>query len=431
MIKQIITTCHLLAATIIPLQATAQITVEECHELARQNYPLLKKYDLIGSTTSYTIKNINKGYLPQIAVNGQASYQSDVATLPSALSDMLENNGYNVKGLEKDQYKIGVDINQLIWDGGNLSAQKEVAKKEEAVQTAQTDIDMYALKERVNNLFFGILLIDERIKQNKDLQTLLSDNCRKLEAMLDNGTAMKADVDVMKAEYLGACQQYTELASMKRSYQQMLAIFIGKDMQSVSSLAKPKVAMPADTDNYRPELMYYSALISKTDAQRELLNASLLPKISIFAQGYYGYPGYDMFNDMFDHDWTLNGIIGIRVSWNISSFYTDKNERRKLDLAKEQTETARETFLFNNRLEYTKEAEAVEKYKSMIKEDAEIISLRTSVRQAAEAKLDNGIIDINNLLQEINRENNAQISGSTHEIEMLKSIYDMKNTLNQ
>ena len=312
------------------------LSLEECQRLAWTNYPLLKKYNLIEQTTSYSIKNINRGYLPQLSFNGQASYQSDAANLPDVLSDMLESNGYDYKGLGKDQYKLALDLNQVIWDGGNMEAQKKVTKLEGKVQTAQTDVDMYAIRERVNELFFGILFIEDKIKLNQELQTLLQDNCRKLENRLAHGTAMKADVNVMWAEYLKAQQDMTALASMKTSYQQMLAIFTGKEASDITNLQKPEASMPASHENQRPELNLFAAQMAKTDAQKKQLNAGICPKLSLFAQGYYGYPGFDMFGDMFDHNLSLNGIVGVKFSWNIGRLYTHKNDKRKLDLARRQ-----------------------------------------------------------------------------------------------
>lgn len=431
MTKYLRTICTLISIITIPLSAGAQLTLDECQKLAQENYPLLKKYELIRQTTSYSIKNINKGYLPQLSFTGQATYQSDVATLPDALSNMLESSGYDYKGLNKDQYKISMDLNQVIWDGGNLKAQKKVTTLQGEVQIVQTDVDMYAIRDRVNNLFFGILLIEDKIRLNEDLQRLLSSNCQKLESMLANGTAMQADVDVVRAELLNTQQQMTELLSTKESYQKMLSIFIGKDETAVSTLQKPSSIMPATLDNFRPELKLFNTQLQQANAQKKLLNAGLRPKISLFAQGGYGYPGYDMFNDMFDHDWTLNGMIGIRLTWNISNLYTHKNEKRKIDLSRRQIETNRDIFLFNNSLLSTQEEASIWKYRKMITEDKEIIGLRTSVRQAAEAKLEHGIIDVNNLLQEITRENHARIEQSSHEIEMLKNIYELKNTINQ
>ena len=408
-----------------------QLTLEECQQLAQENYPLLKRYNLIQQTTEYSLQNINRGYLPQLVFSGQATYQSDVATLPELLTNLLAQNGYAVKGLDKDQYQIALDLNQIIWDGGNLKAQKENVTAQGEIQTKQTDVDMYNIRERINNLYFGILLIEDKIRLNQDLQTLLQSNCDKLESMRQNGTAMQADVNAIRAEYLKTNQQLTELTSMRQSFQQMLTLFIGKQVTANTTLLKPNATLPISLENLRPELQMFDAQLQQTEAQRRLLNSEVRPRLSLFAQGFYGYPGYNMFEDMFNHDFSLNGLVGVRLSWNISKLYTHKNDKRKLVLAQNQIENAREVFLFNNQLQSTQEQEAIERYRRMMSEDDEIIRLRTSVRQAAEAKLKHGGIDVNNLLQEITRENQARTNQSSHEIEMLKHIYELRHTVNQ
>ena len=408
-----------------------QLTLEECQQLAQENYPLLKRYNLIQQTTEYSLQNINRGYLPQLVFSGQATYQSDVATLPELLTNLLAQNGYAVKGLDKDQYRIALDLNQIIWDGGNLKAQKENVTAQGEIQTKQTDVDMYNIRERINNLYFGILLIEDKIRLSQDLQTLLQSNCDKLESMRQNGTAMQADVNAIRAENLKTNQQLTELTSMRQSFQQMQTLFIGKQVTANTTLLKPNATLPISLENLRPELQMFDAQLQQTEAQRRLLNSEVRPRLSLFAQGFYGYPGYNMFEDMFNHDFSLNGLVGVRLSWNISKLYTHKNDKRKLVLAQNQIENAREVFLFNNQLQSTQEQEAIERYRKMMSEDDEIIRLRTSVRQAAEAKLKHGVIDVNNLLQEITRENQACTNQSSHEIEMLKHIYELRHTVNQ
>ena len=408
-----------------------QLTLEECQQLAQENYPLLKRYNLIQQTTEYSLQNINRGYLPQLVFSGQATYQSDVATLPELLTNLLAQNGYAVKGLDKDQYRIALDLNQIIWDGGNLKAQKENVTAQGEIQTKQTDVDMYNIRERINNLYFGILLIEDKIRLSQDLKTLLQSNYDKLESMRQNGTAMQADVNAIRAEYLKTNQQLTELTSMRQSFQQMLTLFIGKQVTANTTLLKPNATLPISLENLRPELQMFDAQLQQTEAQRRLLNSGVRPRLSLFAQGFYGYPGYNMFEDMFNHDFSLNGLVGVRLSWNISKLYTHKNDKRKLVLAQNQIENAREVFLFNNQLQSTQEQEAIERYRKMMSEDDEIIWLRTSVRQAAEAKLKHGVIDVNNLLQEITRENQARTNQSSHEIEMLKHIYELRHTVNQ
>lgn len=411
-----------------PILVQAQtVTLDECQQLAQENYPLITQYDLIRQTTDYTVSNISKGWLPQVSAMAQATYQSDVMTLPDPFQTMLGQQGFDVKGLRKDQYRIGIDLNQTIYDGGLISGQKNVAHLEGEVQTAQTTTDLYTIRQRVNDIYFGILLLDEKIQLNKDLQTLLQSNLDKLNSMLSNGIAMQSDVNVVRAEKLKAEQQATELASSKKSLMDMLAVFIGKE---ITELAMPQDVIVPTQSNNRPELHLFDTQIELANAQESLLNARLLPKLSVFAQGYYGYPGYDQFDAMFNRDWKLNGMIGVRLSWNIGALYTRKNDRSKLNTRRGLVESARETFLFNNHLLEIQQTDGIAKYRQMITDDHEIVALRSDVRQSAESRLEHGIIDTNNLLQEITRENQSRIDLSTHTILMLKESYDLKYTTN-
>mgnify|MGYP002551407885 FL=1 len=421
-----ITALFILMLLVLPAQGQT-VTLDECQQLAEENYPLIKQYDLIRQTTDYTVSNISKGWLPQISAMAQATYQSDVMTLPDVLQRMLGQQGLQAKGIRKDQYRVGVDINQTVYDGGLISGQKDVARLEGEVQSAQTATDLYAVRKRINDLYFGILLLDEKIRLNKDLQTLLQSNLNKLNSMLAHGVAMKSDVNTVKAEKLKAEQQATELASSRKSMTDMLSVFIGRE---VANLGMPQDVVVNTQDNKRPELQLFDSQIKLADAQEKLLNARLLPRLSVFAQGYYGYPGYNQFEAMFNRTWKLNGIVGVRLSWNIGALYTRKNDCAKLSTRRGLVESARETFLFNNRLLEIQQSDGIAKYRQLIVDDKEIVSLRSDVRRAAESKLEHGIIDTNNLLQEITRENQSRIDLSTHTILMLKESYDLKYTTN-
>ncbi len=413
------------------LTATAQLSLDECRRLARENYPLVKKYDLIAQTTDFTVENIRRGNLPRLALSAQATYQSDVAALPENLTSMLAATGRKPKGIAKDQYRIALDVQQNIWDGGDTKARRNAAEADGAIGVAQTDVELHAVGERVNQLFFGILLLDERLRLNADLQRLLLSNHAKLQAMQRGGVAMQADADAVKAEHLRAVQQQTELETSRQALRRMLALFTGLTEAETAHLEKPTAAQPDATENLRPELRLFDAQLNKTHAQRRLLDSGLMPRFSLFAQGFYGYPGYDMFDDMFSHRLGFDGIVGVRMNWNISRFYTRRNDLRRIENTRDQIENAREVFLFNNRLQTTQSEADIARFRRLAEADAEIIRLRTAVREAAEAKLRGGVVDANALLQEITRENEARIAASAHEIEMLKSIYELKQIVNQ
>ena len=416
-----------LGVAVMTMDVMAQTTLADCHKWAGQNYPLLKRYDLVKAATDYTVANANKGWLPQLSIGAQATLQSDVMTLPDGLQKMMAQTGYAPKGLKKDQYKVAIDVSQTVYDGGYIKAAKQMARAEGDTKARQNDVEMYAIRDRVNNLFFGILLVEDKLKLNDDLLKLLLDNCRKLEAMVKGGTAMQADLDALRAEYLNARQQSTELASVKESYMRMLDIFCGRDVDR--QLVRPQATIPNDIATQHPELMLLDAQKNQLTARSMQLDASIRPRLSLFAQGYYGYPGLNMFEDMFSHNWSLNGMVGVKLNWNIGSLYTHKNDKRKLSVVASEIDNAKEVFLFNNRLQSTQERLTIERYQKIMADDEDIIRLRTAVRKAAEAKLSHGIIDVNGLLQEITRENNARTQQSVHEIEMLKAIYELEYLL--
>ena len=406
---------------------TAQ-TLEECQQAAERNYPLIKQYGLIEKTTELTVANIQKGWLPQVSASAQATYQSDVVAFPDQMQAIYQQMGLDMKGLTKDQYRVGIDVSQTVYDGGAISSQKRIAREQGKVQTAQNEVNIYNVRKRVNEMYFALLMLDEQMKLNQDLQELLSGNERKLASMVKNGTAAESDWQNVKAERLKVVQQATDLEGHKQMIRRMLSTFCGIE---VKQLSRPPLTPPdSGGENRRPELKALDAQIGLYNAQEKALDAALMPKLGVFAQGFYGYPGLNMFEDMMRHDWSLNGIVGARLTWNIGALYTRKNDKAKLQLQRDLTESNRDVFLFNNNLEQIQQNENISRYKKLMADDEEIISLRQAVRKAAESKLSHGIIDVNDLVREINAENAARVQQSMHEIEMLKEIYDNKFTTN-
>ena len=403
-------------------------TLEECQQAAEKNYPVIKQYGLIAQTTELTVKNIQKGWLPQITASAQATYQSDVVSWPENIQRMYQHMGLNMKGLSKGQYKIGVDLQQVIYDGGAIGSQRTIARQEGKVQEAQTEANLYQVRKRVNEMYFSLLLLDEQIRLNDDVKALLLSSEKKLAAMVKGGTAATSDFDNVKAERLSVAQQNESLKSQRQMLQRMLSVFCGIE---VSNPEKPAAVEASASASNRPEIRLFDNQLKLTEVQEKALDTKLRPTLGLYAQGYYGYPGLNMFEDMISRKWSLNGIVGIKLSWNIGALYTHKNDKAKLKAQRELIENAREVFLFNNNMEQIQQTENVSRYRTMMQGDEEIIALRTNVRKAAESKLAHGIIDVNSLLREINNENAAKTQQAIHEIDMLKEMYNLKYTNNE
>ena len=416
-----------LALIILSSGSWAQ-TLEECQQAAEKNYPLIKQYGLIAKTTQLTVKNIQKGWLPQVTASAQATYQSAVTAWPESMQTMYQQMGLNMKGLRKDQYKIGVDLQQTIYDGGAISCQRNIAQQEGKVEEAQTETNLYQVRRRVNEMYFSLLLLNEQIQLNEDVKALLQSSEKKISAMVKGGTAATSDLDNVRAERLSVEQQNENLKQQKQMLQRMLSVFCGLE---VNNTQKPAPVQIASSVNNRPEMRLYNSQLELTEAKEKALETQLRPKLGLFAQGFYGYPGLNMFEDMMNRKWSLNGIVGIKLSWNVSAFYTHKNDKARLSAQREMIENAREVFIFNNKLEEIQQNENINRYQTMMKSDDEIIVLRTNVRKAAESKLTHGIIDVISLLREINNENAAKTQQSIHEIDMLKEMYNLKYTNNE
>jgi len=421
--KKIISFALIMMATAIQAQ-----TLEECQLAAEKNYPMIKQYDLISQTTQLTVKNIMKGWLPQIAIAAQATYQSDVTSWPESMKGTFQQLGVNMKGLSKDQYKVGIDLQQTIYDGGTISSLRSIARQEEKVQKAQVETNLYQVRKRVNEMYFSLLLLNEQIQLNDDVKALLLSSEKKLASMLKGGTIATSDFENIRAERLSVEQQNESLKSQQQMLQHLLSTFCGI---KVSNVQKPAPVETTISTNKRPEMLLFDNQLQLSSIKEKALNSQVRPKLGIFAQGFYGYPGWNMFEDMMNRKWSLNGIVGVKLSWNIGALYSLKNDKAKLRLQREMTENAREIFLFNNQLEEIQQNENIKRYHTMKQTDDEIIMLRTNIRKAAESKLAHGIIDINNLLREINNENAAKIQQTIHDIEMLKEMYNLKYTNNE
>ena len=418
----------LLLLTACPL--SAQVTLEECVKLAQDNYPLIRKYDLLNQTKAVNLSDINKSWLPQINVYGLGTVQNETPTFPESLAGLISQTGMSISGLNEWQYKIGADINQNIWDGGVSKTERKIERAEDTERRTALDVRLYAIRERVENLYFGILLIEEQAKQTRNMQTLLQSNLDKLRTMFENGTAMQSDVDMVEAQYLSTSQQLIQAESTAKSYRKVLEIFTGESLAG-QELVKPDATIPQDLLPARPELKHFEAQLQTNEARNASITASTMPKIGLFAQAYYGYPGFDYFESMMNRDLSFNMLAGVKVSWNIGAFYTKKNNRRKLRLSSDNIAVERDEFLFNTNMQTQSQLDHIDELRAVMKENDRIVELRTNVRKAAESQLDNGVIDATALLAKLTDEKQARLTASYHEIQLLQSIYQLKYTLNK
>lgn len=389
------------------------LTLETCYQLAQKNYPLIRQHELISRANSYTVANAAKGYLPQLAFSGQATYQTQVVTIPFPGAPQLS----------KDQYKVQAELNQTIWDGGNIHYQKELSRANTAIRQQQLEVNLYNIRERISQLYFGILLIEEQLKQNELRRLDIQSGVHKTEGAVANGTSLRSSLDELKAEVLNTVQARTQLNTNRQAYLQMLGLFINQSLDDNTSLAKPAPAT-MEADIRRPELKLYDYQLQSYNVQEKQLKVNYLPKVNAFVQGTYGRPTLNFVSN----DFGFYALGGVRFSWNLGSLYTNKNSRQLIQINRQDVDVQKETFLFNTRLTMTRQQIEAAQYTTLMQQDKEIIDLRASVKKAAVAQLENGVITSHDYITHVNAEDQARLALILHEIQLLQVQYDHKNT---
>lgn len=416
---------HLFSLIILlaALSSTAygQLTIDDCQAKARNNYPLIKQYDLIAKSKEYSLSNAARAYLPQLQLNARATYQSEVTAIPISLP------GVDIPQLSKDQYQVYLEVNQTLWDGGVVRSQKKITEAGADAENQQLQVDLYAVEARVNQLFFGILLLDAQLKQNQILLDELERNYVTVASYVENGIAHQADFDAIKVEQLNTQQNRIQIVSTRTAYLNMLSYMAGETIDSATALIKPNAdEWLTASDVNRPELQWFASQNRLLESQKGLLKTAYMPKLNLFVQGGGGRPGLNMLSSDFDAYY----IGGIRLAWNFGALYTLKNDLRKLSIQQQHTDARQETFLFNVHLEVIRENQDIKRLEEQMKLDDEIITLRENIRKAEAAKVANGTATVTDLMRELMRENLARQTKDTHEIDLLIAIYNIKYTTN-
>ncbi|MDE6783004.1 MAG: TolC family protein [Paramuribaculum sp.] len=420
----------LIACLLCDTAIRAQITIEECVDKAMANYPAIVRYQLLDITESIDLADITTSWYPRITLYAQATGQNAVPSFPSALSNMVAQMGQNIEGLSKFQYQGGVEVSQSIWDGGASRKRKDMTRAQTALRKAALDVEMYAIRERVENIYFAILLTETQIERNRITHNLMLNNLQKLQAMLRKGTAMQADCDMLEARALTVAQSIARAQYAVKGYRQVLGLYTGEDMESATLMQPDMPAIPAG-ESMRPELNLFSAQTDANNMADQLWRTGLRPKIGAFVQAYYGYPGMNYFKSMVDRNPSLNLLAGVKFTWNFDSFYTRTNNNRRTGIMNREINADRDTFLFNTNLQRSSQMQAIEAMQAVMKEDDRIVELQANVRRAAESQLANGVIDITALLTKIADETAAALNAKCHEIQLLQEIYKLKYVLNR
>jgi outer membrane protein TolC len=417
-IKHRLLFCLLLISYCLQAQES-QLTLDEAYQQAEKNYPLIKQKDLVRQTAGITISNLQKGYLPQVSLSGQATYQSDVTKIEVSIP------GFDFNPPSKDQYKALADVSQLIYDGGIIKQQKEAARLNEEVDQQRVEVELYKLKDRINQIYFSILYLDDQVKQVDLMKQDLQIGIKQVEAQVKGGVVLRSNLNVLKAEFLKADQRAIELKASRKGLLQTLGLFLSRSIDENAMLLKPALPAIADTNIARPEVKLFNDQSKQLEQQIKLIQAKNLPKTSLFVQGGYGKPGLNLLKN----DFAFYYIGGVRVNWPLAGLYTQKKEKDLVKINQKIVDVQKETFLLNTNTQLSQQQSDIDRLNQLVQTDKAIIDLRVEVKDAARAQLQNGVITANDYLREVNAEDQARQTLITHELQLLQAQINYQTTL--
>ena len=408
----------LLSLALLAHLPASALTLDEARQMAHDNYPAIRQYALLEQSRDYTLDNVAKAWLPQVSAQAGVCAFTDIVK-QSTLMRMM--------GMDMKNWTAGasVTVRQSVYDGGQTAAQREVAAAQNDVQRLQLRVTMYAVNERIEQLFFGILLIDEQMVQGQLLYDDLTTSEKTVRSMMKGGIANQSDLDAVLVEKLKTTQQMETLKASRKAYLRMLGVFVGKDLPVDERLEKPSsLATKGEWGVNRPELQCYASQNLLLDAQRRQLDAKIRPTVSLFGMGMVHTKVSDLLN---------TGVLmgGVSVAWNIGALYTRKNDIRKLAVQRAMNESQRETFLFNNRLQNEEADGNIASLRRQIAQDEEIVRLRESIRSKTDRKVQLGTESVSELVRDINAVSMARAQKALHETQLLREMYKQKTINNE
>lgn len=397
---------------LLSLQAAAQdplLSLDSAQQQARQNYPLLRQLEVQDNITRLQLRNIKTNYLPQVELNGQATYQSAVTSIPIKLPNM------DIPELSKDQYKATIDVKQLIYDGGATASQRELQLAQQQAENQQTEVELYKLRQQVLQVYFNALLWNEHISAREQMRAEVKQRKERLQAGVDNGTVLASQVDQLQAELLKTEQQLFEAKTGRTAAYKVLSLLTGKEISENTRLQLPAAMQEKSNELNRPELQLFRLQSDVLQQQSKLTGTRALPKISAFAQGGYGRPGLNMLENKFDFYY----LAGLRLNWTLWNWRYNRTERAIIREQEQQIQTQSEAFALNTRVQLQQQSSEITNLTGAIEKDKEIVELRTKVKDVSAAQLDNGVLTVHDYLTDLNAETQAVITQKTHAIQLV------------
>ena len=399
------------------------ITLKECYDKAMSVNALAGEKEAYSSISSIKDKNLSKGWLPTLDANASANYISDVVDFSKAMSS-IPGIASILTPMPHDQYKVTLDINQVIYDGGAIKSGRALEKAELSINEKQTETDLYKLRAQINTYYFNVMLLNRQKELLKNYLNLIQKRIASMQSALDNGVILKSDVDVLTSEKIKLEQQITENDLRKTSLLKILSDLTGAEIDTATEFVLPEQPGELTGELMRPELQLFDLHKEQLNAGLQLAQSKRMPKAFGFATlGYGNPPGQDFFTDNFDTYY----IVGGGIKWNIFDWNRVKNEKKVIALQQGILENRKKDLEDNLTRQLESKTAEISSLKALIETDSELIALRKRITASAESQYENGTITATEYLNEMNSEHQAEINYEIHKINLAMARIEYLN----
>lgn len=406
----------------VTCQETKTVTLNDCYRDALANSPVYGEKPLLGQVSQLKDKNIETGWYPSIEAGASVMYNTNVVDFASVLDFLpVPVPPGEISGMPHDQYRLTVDINQVIYDGGAIKGSREVENASLMYDEAGVEADLYRVREQVNNTFFTLILLRKELALLQSFRELIKERMNAVNTAVENGVLLPADYDIIRSEKVKTDQQITSIEIQISALFSVLSDLTGREYDKTTLLIMPELDILPESTITRPELELFDLKAKQLEAGKALVKSTRMPKAFGFATlGYGSPPGNDFFNDSFGP----YAVLGAGIKWTITDWNRAKRNNQMIDLNKSIIESRKYDLEGSLRRSLEVKISEIEKLTSMLESDEELISIRKSVTEATEVKLNNGVISATDYLTELNAEKQAMINRELHLVTLERAKAD-------
>jgi outer membrane protein TolC len=399
-----------------PLFAQDTITLTYCYQQAEKNYPLSRQMDLLNQSNGLKISNLNKNYLPQMNLNGSVSLQSEVTQF--AIPRIAGLPPIESPTISKDWYKLTLDVNQSIYEGNITSYQKKIENSSLQADQKSLQVELYKLKDRINQIYLTIFLLQESESLLKTNQDRLNSKLKEVRSAVNNGVQLASNADALEAELIRIDQQLIENRIDRTTSFKMLSELTSTAISETSVLILPVMTISSyPFENKRFENELFDIQQTKIGLMKNMVTTRWNPKFFAFGQLGYGRPSLNMLSNDFTPWW----LFGAKLTWNFFNWNQNKNDKKIFDIQNDIVRAQQETFDKNLKISTEKEISEIMKLSEILAKDEDIIVLRTRISKSASSQLDNGVITSSDYITRLNEETQSKLNLELHKIQLVKA----------